>query len=205
MLAFWKSARLTTAVLLTLALLSALLLILSPVEKNLGNGIRIVYLHVALTWVGMAGLLVTGAVGLALIIWPRATLQQWLRVLSYVAFGFYVAGAAASLLAEEINWGAIFWNEPRTASVLQVVAVGVIVHVASSWLPHARAQGLLHLVLAAFMVWATARAELVLHPDNPVSTSSSGGIRLSFYGLTWLFGIAAVWLALHLKTRQQKA
>ncbi len=203
MFAFWKSTRLTTAVLLSLSLLAILLIMLAPVERSLGSGIRIVYLHVSLTWVGMAGLLLAGAVGLALLIWPHVRLQQWLRVLSYVAFGFYVVGAVVSLIAEEVNWGAIFWHEPRTASVLQVVAVGVIVHVASSWLPQAaRVQGLLHLALASFMVWATARAELVLHPENPVGLSSSGGIRLGFYGLTALFGVAATWLVLHLKTRE---
>ncbi len=201
MLTLWKSTRLTTAVLLTLSLLAALLTIIAPVERTLGSGIRIVYLHVSLTWVGMAGLLLAGVVGLALLIWPRPTLQQWLHVISYVAFGFYVVGAVVSLIAEEVNWGAIFWHEPRTASVLQVVAVGVIVHVAGSWLPRARVQGLLHLALAGFMMWSTMRAELVLHPDNPVGLSSSGGIRLGFYGLTVLFGIAAMWLTLHLKAR----
>ncbi len=197
----FKSTRLTTAVLITIILLAALLLLLSPVEQTLGEGIRIVYLHVALIWVGMAGIVAAGALGFAVLLRPGIRLRGWLAVVGWVAFGFFAAGAIISLIAEIVNWGAIFWSEPRTASILQVVAVAVIVQVASSWSLNARLQGLLHAFLAGFMLWSTGRAELVLHPDNPIGTSSSTGIRVGFYGLFVLFSIAAVWLTLFIRQK----
>ncbi len=201
MLAFFQSTRLTTAVLLTLALLAALLLLFSPGEQTLGNGIKIVYLHVALIWVGMAGLVAAGLLGIMVMMQPQNARQRWLMATSWVAFGFFAAGALVSLVAEIVNWGAIFWSEPRTASILQVLAVALIVQVASSWPINSRVRGLLYLLLAGFMLWSTGRAELVLHPDDPIGTSSSAGIRIGFYGLFALFGAAAVWLTLYLYPR----
>jgi len=197
------STRTTTAVLLTIALLAALILLLSPVEQTLGSGIRIVYLHVALIWVGMAGLLIAGLFGLAVATSPRLTWLSWLRASSWVAFGFFATGAIISLIAEIVNWGAIFWSEPRTTSILQILALAVIVQIASSWPLNVRLHGFLHVALAGFMVWSTARAELVLHPDNPIGTSSSMGIRFGFYSLFVLFAIAALWLAFYIRQRQR--
>lgn len=198
----FKSARLTSAVLVSLFLLSLLLLSYSPLERSLGSGIKIVYLHVALIWTGMAGLLAAGIAGLVLLIWPRPATRSWLRVISWAAFGFFATGAVVSLIAEIVNWGAIFWHEPRTASVLQVLAVAVIVQVASSWPLGARAHGLLHLALAGFMLWSTGRADLILHPENPIGASTSSGIRVGFYGLFFLYSVAAVWLTLFLRQHQ---
>ena len=73
--------------------------------------------------------------------------------------------------------------------------------VASGWSLDARVHGLLHLILAGFMLWSTGRAELVLHPDNPIGTSSSTGIRFGFYGLFLLFSAAAVWLTLYIRQK----
>ena len=173
MLTLVQSTRVTTAVLVVITLLATIILLLSPIEQTLGNGIRIVYLHVALIWVGMAGLLIAGLLGLIISAVPAATWLTWLRVTSWVAFGFFSVGAIISLVAEIVNWGAIFWSEPRTASILQILAVAVIIQITGSWLNHARLYGLLHAALAGFMVWSTGRAELVLHPDNPIGTSSS--------------------------------
>lgn len=201
MLALFRSTRLTTAVLFTISLLAALLLLLAPVERTLGSGIKIVYLHVALIWVGMAGLLLAGSLGLGLLLRPTFVWRHWLQNVSRVAFVFFAVGTAVSLIAEIVNWGAIFWHEPRTASVLQVMAAAVIVQVASSWPLGDRVHGLLHAALAGFMLWSTGRAELVLHPDNPIGASSSSGIRLGFYGLFLLLSVAAVWLVLYFSER----
>ena len=48
--------------------LAALLLWLAPAEQTLGSGITSVYVHVALTWTGMTGLIIAAVLGLAPII-----------------------------------------------------------------------------------------------------------------------------------------
>lgn len=196
MTAYLRSGKTATAVLTTIAILATLLLVLAPTERTLGSGIKIVYLHVALIWTGMAVLLTAGLLGLAVALLPRPALAGWLRVVGWVGFGFFVVGTAVSLAAEIVNWGAIFWREPRTASILQILAVAIIVQVAASWPLPLRLKGVLFAALAGFMLWSTGRAELVLHPDNPIGASPSWGIRTGFYGLFGLFVLAAVWLAL---------
>ncbi|MCA9971543.1 MAG: hypothetical protein KC425_15070 [Anaerolineales bacterium] len=183
------------------ALLAALLLWRAPAEQTLGSGIKIVYLHVALIWVGMAGIALSGLLGLATAVFPRPRLAAWLHAASWTAFAFYAAGAVVSLAAEIVNWGAIFWQEPRTAAILQVLAVAVIVQVTHGWPLDARLKGTLHAALAGFMLWATTRAGLVLHPDNPIGSSSSAAIRFAFFGLFGLFAVAAGWLTWLLQRR----
>lgn len=183
-----------------IALLAGLLLWRAPAEQTLGSGIKVVYLHVALIWVGMAGLGAAGIVGLATAVAgaaaPRSAWRAALSAVSWTALAFYAAGALVSLAAERINWGAIFWQEPRTAAILQVLAVAVIAQVAHGWPLDLRLKGLLHAAVAGFMFWATRRAGLVLHPDNPIGASSSAAIQFAFGGLFALFAIAAGWLAL---------
>lgn len=199
-----ESRKATTIVLGTILFLSILIVGLAPTERTLGAGIRVVYVHVALIWTGIVGLGIAGALGLMTAVFPRPPLVRWLRVIGWVGFGFFFAGTAVSLWAEVVNWGAIFWQEPRTAAILQVVAAAVIVQVAQVWRVETRLQGILHLLLAGFMLWAMGGAELVLHPGNPVGTSDAWTIRSTFYGLFALSAIAALWLTLHLARRQQK-
>ena len=123
MTAYFRSGKTTTAVLTTITILAALLLILAPTERTLGAGIKIVYLHVALIWTGMVGLLIAGLLGLALALTQRPSLLGWLQAVSWVGFGFFAVGTVVSLIAEIVNWGAVFWSEPRTASILFKVCV----------------------------------------------------------------------------------
>ncbi|MEZ4647115.1 MAG: hypothetical protein R3E31_31050 [Chloroflexota bacterium] len=201
MTAYFRSGKTTTAVLTTITILAALLLILAPTERTLGAGIKIVYLHVALIWTGMVGLLIAGLIGLALALTQRPSLLGWLQAVSWVGFGFFAVGTVVSLIAEIVNWGAVFWSEPRTASILQILAVAIIVQVAASWPLDKRLKGVLFAGLAGFMLWSTGRAELVLHPDNPIGTSSSWGIRGGFYGLFSLLAVGAAWLTLFLHSK----
>jgi hypothetical protein len=196
-----ESRKATTAVLAAMLLIGVAIVSLAPTERTLGSGIRVVYVHVALIWTGILGLGAAGLLGLATAVFPHPALLRWLRAISWVGFGFFVAGTAVSLWAEVVNWGAIFWQEPRTAAILQVVAAGVIVQVAQAWRLNARLLGLLHLALAGFMFWAMG-GELVLHPGDPVGASDAWGIRFTFYGLFALSAGAALWLTLHLWRRQ---
>lgn len=204
MLAYMRSVKWTTAVLTVTVLITMGWLWAAPVEKTLGTGIKIVYLHVALIWSGMIGLLLAGVLGIWLLLAGLRTaapvrsgpsrLWRGLRAVSWVGFGLFTLGTVVSLGAEIVNWGGIFWSEPRTASILQILAVAVIVQVLNNWPLDGRLQGLLNAGLAVFMVWSTGRAELVLHPNNPIGTSDSAGIQGTFYGLFILLTLMAIWL-----------
>lgn len=202
MSAFVKPRRETWAVLGIIIILGAIVLLLAPEEQTLGSGIRSVYVHVALTWTGMAALVLAGFLGLGLVISARPKLFEWAYTVAWVGLGMFGLGLVLSIIAAGINWGAIFWQEPRTNSVLQVLAAGLIVQVINSWPVPYRLKGLLYFVLAAFMTWSVLITPLILHPGNAARSSPSSAIRFTFLGLFVLCSLAAAWIVLYIQGRR---
>lgn len=184
-----------------LLVLSLILLWLAPAEETLGNGITSVYIHVALTWSGMAGLLLAGLLGLLMTIFSRPALGSWIYSLAWIALAMFAGGFLMSAVAARVNWGAIFWQEPRTNSALQLLAIGLIVQLLNSWSLPYRLKGLLYLIPAGYLVWSTLFTPLVLHPQNAARSSPSTAIQLVFFGLFGLFVLAGAWLVVALRRR----
>jgi len=184
------------AVLGVIVALGIIILWLAPEEQTLGSGIKSVYVHVAFTWTGMSGLIVAGLLGLGAAIVVQSKLQDWAYMVAWVALFMFTAGLLLSIIAASINWGAIFWQEPRTNSALQILAIGVIVQVINSWSISFRLKGLLHFLLAAFLIWSVLITPLVLHPGNAAQTTTSLAIRFTFLGLFALCSLAAIWITI---------
>jgi hypothetical protein len=176
---------------------AALVIWFAPEEQTLGGGIRSVYVHVALIWAGMASLAVAGLLGLAVFVGANERLARWMDKIGWVGLAFYAAGVGMSILASKVNWGNVFWQEPRMRVALNMLAMIIIIEIASSWLPWSRLRGLLHAGLVVILAWSTLAAPLVLHPQNPISNSSSTTIQLTFLTLFALCAIAIVWIVWH--------
>lgn len=181
---------------------AAALVWLAPEEKQLGQGIRSVYVHVALIWVGMAGLAVAGLVGIGVLFSDSGKLASWMEAIGWVALGFYAAGVSMSILASKVNWGNVFWQEPRMKVALNMLALALIVEVFISWVPWRRLKGLLSALLVVILSWTTMSAPLVLHPRNPIGSSSSSGIKLTFLGLSIVSAAAAAWIVWFVRSRR---
>ena len=189
------------AVLGVVVVLAAVLLWLAPAEATLGNGIASVYIHVALTWSGMTGLIVAGVLGLLMAILSRPGLGSWIYSLVWIALAMFAGGLVMSIIAARVNWGAIFWQEPRTNSAMQVLAIGLIVQILNGWRLPYRLKGLLYAIPAAFLTWSTVVTPLVLHPQNAARSSPSGAIQFVFFALYGLFALAGAWLVVALRRR----
>ncbi len=177
-----------------IGVVTAVLLLIAPEEATLGSGIRSVYVHVALIWVGLAGFVVAGLLGLGLLVTGKATIYPWLRTIGWIGVAFFAAGLAMSAVSSKVNWGAVFWQEPRMHSSSTSLAIAVIVMVAMEWFPWLRLRGVMMTAVPIIFYWLTARTELVLHPSNPILTSDSAGIQATFLGLFLLVGLAAALL-----------
>lgn len=192
----------TYAALVIIALDSMAVVLVAPAEATIGNGIRIVYIHVALIWSGLLLLLIAGVMGLLVLVAGSARLAQWMQIAALVGAAIFAAGVITSLAAEIVNWGGIAWREPRTSANLNLLALAIIVQVFNNWHQKARPQGGLNFLLAAAVVWTTVTTEVQLHPANAVGDSTSSAIQLAFYGLTILCLLAAGLLILILRGRQ---
>lgn len=175
----------------------ALLIAFGPEERTLGGGIRSVYLHVGLIWAGLVWFMVTAVLGLGLLITAKEAWLRWLSPVSWVALGTYAAGVFMSMVASADNWGAVFLQEPRMAASLNGLAVAIILLILGSWQPWLRVRGALSASIIFILFWFNLRAELVLHPPNPIADSNATPIQFTFLLATALFvGLAGwvVWL-----------
>ena len=194
-----KSRRYFWAVLGGIVLLGLLLVWRAPDEQTLGTGIRSVYVHVAFTWTGMLGLVISGLFGLLAIFLDKPSLQEWSNSIAWLALASFLFGFVMSIAAAAVNWGAIFWQEPRTNSALQILAIGLIVQLINSWPVSHRLKGILSFLLACFVIWSVFSASLVLHPGNAASTSPASAIRLTFLALFILCSLAASWIIIRVR------
>lgn len=187
-----------------LLLLIVLVVWLGPDEQTLGNGIKTVYIHVGLTWAGIAGLGVAALVGLGVLFTANVNWAGWLKTLGWVATVLYGSGILMSMVASKDNWGGVLLQEPRMAAALNGFAIALIVQVLNGWLPWLRLRGLLALLLFSLILWLNGQAELVLHPPNPVRTTESSAIQLTFVSLFFLFTLVGAWLVWFLNDRQKQ-
>ncbi len=179
---------------LVLLLGVALLIAFAPEERTLGSGIRSVYLHVGLIWTGLFGFGVTAVFGIGVLLTEKSSWQRWLIPVSWVALGFYAAGVFMSMIASADNWGSVFLQEPRMAASLNGLAIATIVLILGSWQPWPRLRGAMATSIIFVLLWFNLRAELVLHPRNPITNSEATPIQLTFLLVTVLFILLATWV-----------
>ena len=171
---------------------AAFLVWASPAERSLGQGIKLVYIHVSLTWAAMAGFTAAGVLGGITAFTDNLRLQVWQESTSWVALAWYAAGVLIAMLAAKVNWGAIHWNEPLLMASLRFLVAAVLVQVAKKWLTSSRVRGALNALLAFFLMFSILGAPQVMHPQSPIRQSTSAAIQLTFLGMFILSSLAAV-------------
>ena len=168
----------------------------APAERTLGTGIRSVYLHVAVTWAGLTGLWAAGCVGAILLFHRQPRLERALFPIGFAGLTLYTLGFAFSLLAATVNWGGVLWGEPRVALAIRIITAGVLVLSLNLFPLGRRFKGFAWTVFAAYVAWSLQITPLYFHPTNPIGTSTSLGIRMTFYALFVLALAACAILAL---------
>ena len=167
---------------------------LAPPERSLGEGIRVVYLHVSATLAGLVCLYGVGILGAVTAARPIPAVEARLRPMWTAGLAAYVVGFALSLLSAWISWGGIFWAEPRVRASLGVVAVGLVALAWGGGEGMSRARNLVWTAAAAVAFVVLRLAPLYIHPDRPVQSTTPLGIRAAFLGIFVLFLAATLLL-----------
>lgn len=196
---FRKNRYLSWLALGLLLVIFAAVLFMAPLEKTLGETIRLVYVHAAFTRAGMLGIYACGVLGLLIAATDNETLQSWTQTAAWVSFALFIVGGLFSIFAQRASWGGIALAEPRTRTSLTVTAVTVIVLLVNSMIPAVRIRGLLYTALALYVAWAIPNTPLVLHPQDAGGTSPSMWIRLTFPLLTLLALLMGLWFVSFIK------
>jgi hypothetical protein len=173
--------------------LAALVLVLMPAEKTIGQVIKIVYLHGALSRAGMIGFWAAGAVGLVFLIRPRPALFRWTRALAISGWGCWTLHFLVSMPATRLTWGPwIAWGEPRVTMTLQVIAVGLVVLIVSWLVDHAHFTAGANLLLGIAVAALVSGTGILRHPLDPIGASPSP--RLQFIYLLLVIPLIVVML-----------
>jgi hypothetical protein len=184
---------------LGIILAQIIVLWISPEERTLGVGIKPVYLHVSFTWVGMLLLYLTGLVGVFVVISGHDRSTLWLKIILTLGVFFFTMGFIISVFASLVNWGGVPFREPKVLSALNMLVVSGVIWIVSRWVTQNRIIGFLSFIPPVFMIFQEEGSPLVLHPDNPVNTSSDG-IRFTFYAMFFL----AILLAMRFSVKMRK-
>ena len=192
-----KRAGIAAAVLLAVL---ALLVWLSPAEAQLGNLIKIIYLHGALARVGIYAILLAGVLGLVFLVRPRPALLHWSNAVQVAGLIAFITHFALSVIPTHETWGMwIAFDEPRTQMSLQIIGVGIIVVLVRRLVDDDRLSGLANALLGAAVLLLNARTGILRHPANAIGDSTSSSIQLFYLGIVLicaaLVGLLAWYLA----------
>ncbi len=164
--------------------LAAVILLLMPLEKTLGQVIKIVYLHGALSRAGMLGLLAAGVTGLVFLVTRRPALAAWTRGLLFSGWIFWVAHFIVSMPATRLTWGPwIAWGEPRVTMTLQLILAGLVVILVSWLVKDDRFTAAAAALLAVAVGWLAFATGVIRHPLDPIGSSPSMTLQLVYLAL----------------------
>jgi hypothetical protein len=164
--------------------LAAMILLLMPLEKTLGDVIKIVYLHGALSRAGMIGLMGAGVTGVVFLITRRPALAAWTRGLLLSGWLFWVAHFIVSMPATRLTWGPwIAWGEPRVTMTLQLIAAGLVVLLINWLVKDDRFTAAAAALLALAVSWLAFATGVIRHPLDPIGSSPSVMLQLIYLAL----------------------
>jgi hypothetical protein len=174
-----------------------LLVLLSPVDKELGSVLKLIYFHGALIAAGLFLFTSAGIVSL-ISLFRKSPDFSLLFAIEKTAVVFWVAATIAGNIASQLAWGGIFWNEPRLQATIIISLISLSIYLISSATDNPKTISFLGIGLALSVWILMIRAARIMHPDNPFSVSESS-IRFFFVLITLVFLISSIlvvrWIA----------
>jgi hypothetical protein len=176
-----------------LVLVIGILATLGPPEATLGTNARLAYLHGAWVWTALAAFGGAGITGLAGLVLRTRRLQAWSVALGQAGIFFWITYLPLSLWTMQANWNGLFLDEPRWRIGVHFAIGGLLIQVAILILGKANWASLLNALFTASLAFSLARAEAVMHPASPITSSESALIQTFFLALLAIC-LLACWL-----------
>ena len=152
----------------------------APLDKTLGDKVRMVYVHGAIIRVVMAILVMAGGLGLAYLAIRRETVLDWAQATFEGGLALWFVYLGTSVVTTLQSWGGIAWFEPRWMVTLQMSGLLPIVFVVGLIVKNSKISAALFAVVPIVMMLLLAQARLVLHPLDPIGASGSSAIQLTY-------------------------
>jgi hypothetical protein len=165
-------------------LLDALLIWAAPAERTLGQVVKLVFLHGALVRSCMLGFLAAGLLALAWLVRRHDALMRWLTAVQRATALVWLLYLFSSMIVTYLAWGELIaWGEPRVRSTIYVTLLLAAAVLVAESAPAPGVRALANLFLAAGALYLIGSTGVIRHPLNPIGTSPSAAIRLSYVGI----------------------
>ncbi len=166
------------------AMIGAAVLAVMPEERTIGQVVKIVYLHGALSRAGLVGFAAAGVAALAYFARSTDRLSGWSMAFAISGWLFWTAHFLVSMPATHLTWGPwIAWGEPRVTMSLQVIGAGLIVQIITWMLGSPRFAAGANLLLSIAVSYLAAQTGVFLHPLDPIRSSPSSLFQLTYLAL----------------------
>lgn len=177
---------------LGLMLLLVVWIALAPAESQLGNLVKLVYVHGALVWTGLLAFTVAGLLGLVALVLRRRTWYRGTQATGLAALIIWVVYVISAMAVTGLTWGQLVaWNEPRVRATGLILVAAVVLSVVARLVDQADFTALVN-VLMGVVPWIVVRqAEVIRHPVDPIGGSGSSSIQ----GFYWLIVVTVILLA----------
>jgi hypothetical protein len=195
----WKSWLIFACTLAAIALVTAF----APLEKTLGERIRLVYLHGAWVWAGKIAFACAALAGLAALVARSSKWAGWSLALGRAGLVIWLTYLPMSLVVQQVNWGGIFWDEPRWRIPLAFGVAALLIQAALWLFNQPFIASAVNLVFGVALWWVLGGIENILHPDSPIFQSGSARIQIFFVLLLLLaiFLAGQITLLFHRSTK----
>lgn len=180
-----SSRRVWEGLLLTLGLI-ILITAFAPLERTLGERARMVYFHGAWVWAGKVAFAAASTAGLVGLVRGSRKWHGASQALARTGMVFWLTYLPLSLWVQQVNWGGIFWDEPRWKVPLMFGVAGLLLQVGLALVDDLRLSSAANLVFGIALWWALGTIQNVLHPDSPIFGSDSVRIQVFFIALLLL-------------------
>ncbi len=184
-----------------LVILALLIAWLAPAEETLGSSVKLIYLHGALTWVAIITYTLAGLFGLIYLFSGGKFFFSWSHSLGYTSLSLWGINFLLSLLAMIFIWGRIAWSEPRTIMTTSVLFFSLLFFLLSVAFEKPKLIALFNFLMSVLLWISLVKTKVVIHPQNPITGSSSLGIKISFLLITLFLLLSALFLAYLLKNK----
>lgn len=171
-------------------------------DKTLGANSRLVYLHGAWVWTGMVTFAASGLAGLVGLALRRPRLHAWSNALARSGMTFWLTYLPMSMLVMQLNWGGLFWDEPRWRVPLTFAIVGLLLQMGLGLVNIPALASAANAGFAAALWVALGSITNILHPDSPIFNSNSRSIQLFFSALLLLTLVLSASVTVWWRSRQ---
>ncbi|MFO7901073.1 MAG: cytochrome c biogenesis protein CcsA [Planctomycetota bacterium] len=207
----WNAARPGSAVscgyvlvggLLTAAILAVFLF--APTEQTMGDAQKIVYVHVSAAWLGLLGMVIMAAAGVAYLVHRELSWDHWAQAAAEVGWLCCSLTLATGALWARSAWGTWWVWDPRltTAFILWSVYSGIILVRGNLEDPRQRARiGAILAVLGTLDIPLVVMATRWFRGMHPVAPRMEPAMRITL--LVSVLGFTAFFVMLMVYRRTQ--